>query len=188
MSFDVRRLRPGDLVVGASGAALLILLFALKWYEHGSPAGANGWHTIAHLRWLLLATGVIALGTAALTATQRTPALPVAAGVLTTVVGVLAVIWLVYRVLISPPGANSHGDVDPGAYLSLVAGAGVVLGGWWSIRDESPGRVPTPPPGAPGSSTAAEIRPAPPAGEAPPSSPPSGSPGGERPGPGAAPA
>jgi hypothetical protein len=171
MSFDVRRLRIGEVVFGGSGVALILLLFAVRWYAHGSATGSNGWHTIAHLRWLLLGTGVVAVGAVLITATQRTPALPVAAGVLTTVVGALALIWLVYRVLISPPGTNELSDVSPGAYLSLVAAAGVVLGGWWSIRDESPGRVPVPPPGAPGSSRAREVRPAPPAGAASPAGP-----------------
>ncbi len=145
--FQPRRLRLGEVVAGASGALLLIFLFALKWYALGGSlsqtaphVGAatswTGWSGLNHLRWFLLLTSLAALALAFFQASQRAPAIPVTLSVVVTVLGVLSVLALIYRVLISPPSGADVGQ-RPGAYLGLVAAIGIVYGGYRSMREEA---------------------------------------------------
>lgn len=145
--FELRRLRSGELIAGGSGVLLLIFLFALKWYAVGaslSPTLANlgratswtGWSGLNHLRWFLLLTILAALALAFFQAAQRAPAIPVALSVIVTVLGVLSVLALIYRVVINPPSGSDVGQ-RPGAYLGLVAAAGIAYGGYRSMRAEA---------------------------------------------------
>jgi hypothetical protein len=161
MSFDVRRLRSEDYLLAVSGIALIVLLFATSWYSRAGLTGRSGWDTVSHLRWLLLLAGVMAGASALVTASQRSPALPVASEVAILIVGAVAFLWLAVRILIDQPGGGSLGDVTVAGYLSLVACAGVAVGGWLAVRDESPGRIPAPTDGEAGG---IPVRPAPPAG------------------------
>src|SRR5207237_9334281 len=72
---DLRRLRLGEIVAGASAALLLVFMFALPWYgltsnlsetasHEGAPTSWNGWNGLLSLRWLLLVTIVAALALA----------------------------------------------------------------------------------------------------------------------------
>jgi len=103
---------------------------------------------------LLLAV-VIALGLA-LALTQvvgRGPALPVAIGVATATLALVATILVAYRIL-NQPGPNDALTVGAGAWLGLVSVAAVALGAWRSLGDErarpvdppapAPERRPTP--------------------------------------------
>jgi hypothetical protein len=160
MSFDPRRLRAPDFLSAAAGVALLVLLFGASWYRRGGLDGLDGWHTFSHLRWVLLIAAVLALGSGLLTATQRSPALPVAVDVFMFVVSLITLGWLVYRVLIDQPAGNGLGDVEVGGWVGLAAGVALLAGSWSSLGDESPGRIPDP---SDGPSVPTEIRPAPPA-------------------------
>jgi hypothetical protein len=146
-SFDISRLRQGEKIAGGSAAALLIVLFVFKWFGY-KGAGANfagslginlsltGWQSITLTRWLILITIIIALGTAFITATQRTVALPVAGSVMTAAGGIVITILVFYRVVISHPGSNSLIGAKFGAYLGLLFCIGIAVGGWRSMQDE----------------------------------------------------
>lgn len=175
MDLDPSRLRRGEWVAGIGGVLLLVFVFALPWYEVRAPyrvtntlAGGNtspnGWTALSHVRWLLLIAALAALALAWLQATRRAPALPVSFSVIVTVLALIAVLVLVYRVLINEPGADSIVDQRPGAYLGLASGIAILYGGFASMRQEGieerdgPGEIPVASldqPGAPPSSTPA---------------------------------
>jgi hypothetical protein len=144
---DLRRLRPGEWVALAAGVALLAALF-LPWYGTTVAVGdsgvelratLSGWRSFAVIDVLLAAIALVAIALWLLQATQGGPTGPVAAGVLTVVLGALAVLLVAFR-LVDQPGPNELFGLRAGAWLGLAA-AGQDAGGWLSLRDErSPGR------------------------------------------------
>lgn len=134
MTFDVSRLRKGEVVAAAGALLLLVVMFALDWY-----GAANGWQAHTVLRWLMLLTILAAFALAFLTATQRTVAVPVTIAVIVSALSALLTVLLAYRVLLNEPGPNDLVDVQLGAWLGLLASALIAYGGYLSMRDE---RVP----------------------------------------------
>ena len=127
---DLTRLRSGELLAGASAVALLVLLFA-DWF-----AGESAWETMTIARVVVVAAVLMALALVVLTITARPVATPVAAAVVTVGVAGLALALVVYRVVINEPGPNAIVELDPGAYLGLLAVLGVTAGAWRTIGDE----------------------------------------------------
>jgi cytochrome bd-type quinol oxidase subunit 2 len=138
MDIRLRRLRRGEVIVGASALLLLVFVFALTWYEQRTVAGEHtftGWQGLPTARWLLLVTIVAALALVYFQAARRTPAIPVTLSVVVTVLALLTAIALIYKVLINPPGPSSV-DVKVGAYLGLVSSLALLYGGFASMRRE----------------------------------------------------
>jgi hypothetical protein len=147
MELDLGRLRRGELIAAGSAVLLLVVMFLLKWYGVGGVVGAfaaragisasvNGWHALTILRWLMLLTIIAALALAYLQASQPSPALPVSASVIVTVLGALLTILLIYRVLINEPGPDNLVDPKPGAFIGLLSAVGITYGGYASLREE----------------------------------------------------
>jgi hypothetical protein len=148
LSIDPRRLRRGEIVAGAGGALLLVFLFTPAWYalngtlrqtagELGAGSSWNGWWGLAGLRWLVLATILVALALAWFQAAQPAPAIPVTVAVLVTVLGGLSAVAVVYRILAGPPSGGSLLHQRAGPYLALVAAIATAYGGYASMREES---------------------------------------------------
>jgi uncharacterized membrane protein HdeD (DUF308 family) len=132
-------MRSGELLA-LLGAALVIFALTRPWYE---SAGRNlsAWDTFGPAVALLMLAAAGALVLAVATVAERSTALPVAAGVWSTTLGIIGVVAAVVRVLERPEHANG---LCAGAWLAL-AGALLILGGsWQSMRDERPGRYPPP--------------------------------------------
>src|SRR5205809_3388932 len=104
----LNRLRPGEAIAGACGVLLFAVMFA-PWYEiGGNVSGPNGdvlraaaarrgvdlsrdaWQSFGFTDVVLLLAVLAAIGLVLLTFTERSVALPVAASVIVTVLGVLA--------------------------------------------------------------------------------------------------
>jgi cytochrome c biogenesis protein CcdA len=140
------RLRTGELIALVSAIALAVLL-ALDWFFLSTPDARVGAHEsgIRSLGWfaaLLIVTAILlALALAFTTATQRAAtAFPVVLSVLTTTLGALAFLAILLR-LIAQPGlgidvGNADVDIEPPAFLGLVAAAGIAYGGWRTMADE----------------------------------------------------
>jgi hypothetical protein len=139
MGFDASRIRWPEWVVGVAGAALAASMLLLPWFSVAGPPGpqpgaayeVDGWDGLQHGRWLLLVTIVLALASLIAQATRRAPAVPVTLAVLASWSGGLSVAWLIYRVIIDPPGGR-----EVGGWIGLIAAAAIAYGGYRSVRLE----------------------------------------------------
>ena len=159
---ELSRLRQGDLVAGIGGVALLVVMF-LDWYAAGGSArfqgqeidislGFNAWQAFSITDLILALTALSGSALAVLTASRRSPALPVALSVITTTLGALATLLVFYRIL-NQPGPNEFIEVKYGAFLGFLCALAMTVGGMRSMRDESGEDAPMP----------TDLRPAPPA-------------------------
>jgi hypothetical protein len=192
---DFSKLRTGELIAGVCGVLLLIVMF-FSWYGIGGAAGSilgaanidttvNAWKAFDFIDLVLFVTALVAIGAAVLAASGRSVALPVAASVIVTVLGIIVTLLVLYRI-INQPGPNDVVDVKFGAYLGFLLCLGIAGGGFLAMADEgaTPGGVgrtgaaapppqPAPPPAAPPSGGEP-----PAAGESPPPPPSTPPPGG----------
>ncbi len=129
MQLRISHLRRGELIAAASAAVLLVVLFVLPWFG-SQHATRIGWQSLPVLRWLIVVTAVCGVLLAFFQQTRRAPALPVVMSVIVTALAVLTTILLVIRL---PTSADAP---EPGAYLGLVCAAAVIVGGFYSMRDE----------------------------------------------------
>jgi hypothetical protein len=128
---DLRRLRAGEWIAGISGLVLLVALF-LPWYS--DDAGSRtGWQALGALDVVLALVALFALAIPVVTALQRVPAVPLAHQSLTTIVGMLAGVLVLIRVLNMPDWADGR---EWGLWVALAAAVGVVAGGLRAMRDE----------------------------------------------------
>jgi hypothetical protein len=128
---DLRRLRAGEWLAGLSGLVLLVALF-LPWYA--DEAGSRtGWQALGALDVVLALVALSALAIPVVTAFHRVPALPLAHQSLTVLVGLLAVVLVLIRVLNMPDWADGR---EWGLWVALAATVGVVAGGLLAMRDE----------------------------------------------------
>ena len=165
---ELSRLRTADLVAGVGGAALLIVMF-LDWYSVrvfglgvNAEVGVNAWQAFSIIDVILALTALSGIGVAVLTASRRSPALPVAAGVITTTLGALATLLVFYRIL-NQPGPNEFLEVKFGAFLGFLSVLAVAVGGFRAIRDEEGEDAPVPTDVRPAPAPVSPSDPAPPA-------------------------
>jgi drug/metabolite transporter (DMT)-like permease len=129
---DVRRLRAGEWLATVAGIGLVFAL-ALPWYE-ADDGDVSGYEALTVIDILLVLVAAVAFTLAILQATQTSPALPVAFGVLTVVTGAIGTLLTLFRLIDEPAMADV--DVGEGAWLSLVAVVALTAGGWLSIKNE----------------------------------------------------
>ena len=138
MTFDLSRLRRGE-QVAAGAAVLLFILMFFDWYSVsvsagpiGFSVGGSAWQAFGLLDIYLFVVIVAAIGLAVLTATERSPALPVTGAVILTALAALGTLLVLYRLIDTPVG-NVPAGVDVGrtvwAFLGLIAVAAITYGG-----------------------------------------------------------
>jgi hypothetical protein len=143
---ELSRLRAGELIAAAGGVALLVVMF-LDWYAAGGTTevggqdieisvGFSAWEAFGITDILLALSALIAIGTAVITATRRSPALPVAGSVITSTAGGFATLLVLYRI-VNQPGPNEFIEVKFPAFLGFLCALAIAAGGWRSMRDES---------------------------------------------------
>lgn len=126
-----RRLRAGELI-SLIGVVLVIVSLLQPWYR--SAAGnLDAWETFGGAVALLIAAacGALALVISALSA--RSPALPVSLGVWCVLLGLIAVVAAVVRLLERPDHATG---LCAGAWLGLAGAVAILAGAAQSLRDE----------------------------------------------------
>ena len=143
MHFDASRLRWPEWLLAAGATLLLVSMFLLPWFAFPTfsgppgpplPGAANkvdGWHGLTQGRWLLLLAVLFALAAWFSQARRKAPAVPVTLALLAMWFGGLSVLWLVYRVIINPPGGR-----ELGGWVGLIAAVAVAYGGYRSVRME----------------------------------------------------
>jgi hypothetical protein len=147
---ELSRLRQGELIAAAGGVALLVVMF-LDWYVAGGIS-LTAWRVFTITDVVLALAGLAALGLAVLTASRRSPALPIAGAVVTTGLGIFATLLVFYRIL-NQPGPNEFIEVKLGAFLGFLCVLAIAVGGLRAMRDESGEDSPMP----------TDVHPAPPA-------------------------
>ncbi len=130
---SVRRLRSGELIA-LLGAILIVVALTRFWYE--APQGdLTAWNTFGPTIVLLILAAAGGLWLALATVTERTTALPVAAAVWGTLLGIVATIAAIVRLIERPDHATA---LCAGAWLAFVGALLVAVGCWQSMRDERP--------------------------------------------------
>ena len=133
-------------MLAALSAVALAVLLAFDWFFLSTPDARVGAHEsgIRSLGWfaeLLLIFAILsALALALFTVSHRAPGIPVTLMVVTTFLGVFAMIAIAVR-LIAQPGlgvdaGNADVEVELPAYLGLLAAFGIAAGGWRTMADE----------------------------------------------------
>jgi hypothetical protein len=141
------RLRQGALITAGSALVLLVVMFATKWYGVDEIPGrvatrtqvthaANAWQALTIVRWLMLATIVVAVGSVLLHGSQHAHGSKTNTGPLVAVLGSITAAVLIYRVLIDLPSAGSVVDQKLGAIIGLLAAVGIAFGGYESTLEE----------------------------------------------------
>jgi hypothetical protein len=144
---SVTQVRRGELLSATMAVLLAIDMFALKWFGMAGvpdPSAArpavstaeNAWDGLTIVRWALLATVLVTLGSVVLHASQRAHGTKTDTSLIVTALGVLATALLTYRVLISLPAPDEVIDQKLGAALGLACALGIALGGLESIREQ----------------------------------------------------
>ena len=150
---ELSRLRPGEMIAGAGGVVLLVVMF-LDWYAAGGQTqvqgqdfeisfGFNAWQAFSVTDLILALTAATGIALAVLTASRRSPALPVALSVVTSTLGIFATLLVLYRIL-NQPGPNDFVEVKFGAFLGFLAVLAIAAGGYRSMRDEEGPDAPMP--------------------------------------------
>jgi len=124
-------LASGELVGAISGLGLLVASF-LPWYSAGGE-DVTAWQAFSVIDLLMAAASIAALGLAVVVIASLSVSYPAAGSAISTGFGALALILIAYR-LINPPGGEDV-DREIGAWLGLLAAAGIVLGGYLSMQE-----------------------------------------------------
>jgi Na+-transporting NADH:ubiquinone oxidoreductase subunit NqrE len=127
--------RSGELLA-AAGVICVVVALLEPWYQ-GPSGQLDAWDTFGPAVALLLAATSAALALIVATVTERTVALPVALAVWTVLLGLIAVIAAIVRVLERPQHSTG---LCIGAWLALIGAVAILLGAWQALRDERPGR------------------------------------------------
>jgi hypothetical protein len=144
---DLTRVRGGEWIAGGASLALLLCTFLLPWYgltsvfaptarTLGLKTTVDGWNSLETLRWLIVLTALVGIAVVLAQASRPGPALPVALTVITTVLGMLLLLGLIYRVLISQPGGTMFTEAKAGGYAGLFFALTIVGGCYLSLRED----------------------------------------------------
>jgi hypothetical protein len=128
---DLRRLRAGEWIAAAVGAALIVSLF-LPWYGAGEGE-ASAWEAFTVIDLVLALVGASGVAVLLVTASQRVPAVPVALAAFVTLFALIGLVLVLTRLANLPGGFDGR---EGGLWLGLAANLGIVAGGALAMRDE----------------------------------------------------
>jgi hypothetical protein len=129
----MKRVASGELVGAVSGLGLLVVSF-LPWYSAGGQ-DVTAWQAFSVTDIVMALAALTALSVGVVAFGRLSVSYPVAGSTVTTGLAGVALLLIAYR-LIDPPGS---GDIDReiGAWLGLLAAAGVTWGGWLGMQEPS---------------------------------------------------
>jgi hypothetical protein len=152
---DVSRLRQGERIAAGSAIALILIMFIFDWFGvkfsgstaagvFGAEGSRNAWGSFSVIDLILFVTVVAALAMAYFSGSGQSVSLPIALSAIVAGLGILSVLLILFR-LISPPDLGlpsaafdqglSH-TRKIGAFLGLIAAAGVAYGGYMAMQEE----------------------------------------------------
>jgi hypothetical protein len=144
---DLTRLRTGEKITAISGIALILIMFIFDWFglRFGPfEATGNAWDAYSVTNWVLLITGLGAIGVGYLSATRQQLNLPVAGSAIVAALGALSVL-LIFISILSPPDFGSSVDLSGtgishtrkiGVYLGLIAAIVLTYGAYLAMQEE----------------------------------------------------
>jgi hypothetical protein len=166
------------MIAAVSALLLLIVMFIFTWFSvdigstdllgaAGVDTGANAWQAFGFIDIVLFVTILVAVGGAFMSANAQSVNTPVAISAITTLLGILSVLLILYRI-IDPPGPGDFSDTFDlsvsrgiGVWLGLILAGGIAYGGWRAMQEEGAtfgefidrgqGGPPPPPPPPPAS-------------------------------------
>jgi len=185
---ELDKLSTGERIAAVSGILLFIFMTFFDWYgvevsgvggfSGAVPGGGNAWDALDVIPIFLMLAIVVAIGVAIVRLTDADLEPPVSMNAIVAVLGALAVLLILYRIVDTPGGGDFGGvSVDLtlklGIFLSLLSAAGIAYGGWSAMREEGMtfsdqadrlgGQEPPPPPPAGGTQQPPPPPPPPPA-------------------------
>jgi len=147
---DLRRVRASDWAAGFFGAALIGLLWA-PWY-HAFPPGIPGgfffdrarppmgnwtaWQSMAVNDVIFLIAGLLGIWVVVATATHSTAAVPIAASVFAGLVGMVASVLAIIRLIWPPDLGPGPTDRAVGVWLGAIAVIGMTVTALLSMHSE----------------------------------------------------
>lgn len=152
---DTSRISFGEMVAAVSAIILLIIMF-LPWYGVSAEAGgfeasanANAWEAFGFIDILLFLAILVTLGLVAARATGNMPStLPAPAGLIIAIVGLIAAVLILFRILSIPgPSVDIEGvelGRKIGIFLGLLAAGGIAFGGYTAMNERAAGHDATP--------------------------------------------
>lgn len=133
---DLRRLRKGEWIIGASGLILIVSLF-LPWYRVESASlDVTAFEAFSVFDILLVVLAVCGIALVVVVAAQEAPAMGIATEALLTLFAGAVTILLVFRVLNVPGDLEGGGEATAFAWIGLAAAFGVFAGSLVAMRDE----------------------------------------------------
>jgi hypothetical protein len=154
---DSSKLGVGEIVAGISALALFLFMF-LPWYGIDSVGGfgvsggdANAWEAFSFIDILLFLVAVLVVGLVIAALAEATPDLPAPPAQVIAIAGVVALLLILFRLVVTPDVDTAGVDVDIdlgrkiGIFLGLVAAGGIAYGGWRAMSETAPA-PPTPTP------------------------------------------
>lgn len=146
---DVDRLSTGEKIAGASAVLLFIFMF-FDWFTAEASGGdglfsvsvgGNAWEAFDLIDLFLLVTVVVAVAVVVVRVSDAVFEPSVSMNAVVAVLGGVAVLLILYRIVDPPGGGEVAGvsiDVSPavGAFLGLIAAAGVTFGGYRGMQEE----------------------------------------------------
>jgi hypothetical protein len=148
---EVDRLSTGEKVSAASAVLLFIFMF-FDWFGakvEGVPgfsgsieAGGSAWDALDVIPIFLMLAIVAAVGVAVIRLTDADVEPPVSMNAIVAVLGGLAVLLILYRIIDPPGGGDAIAGVGVditlklGIFLGLLAAAGIAYGGYSAMQEE----------------------------------------------------
>jgi len=139
---DSSRLRTGEIVAGSGGVALFVFLF-FDWFSGGaeltgsagnlelSTAGISGWNALSDLPgFLIILSAVSGIALAILAATGQRINIPVRRGMITALLGTLAILLILWRMVAGTP------TLKLGIFLGLAAAIAIAVGALMALAED----------------------------------------------------
>jgi hypothetical protein len=141
---DTSRLRTGEIVAGIAGLSLFVFLF-FDWFGGGaevsgslangtailSHPGISGWDALADLPgFLIISSGVAGIALAYLAVAGQRLNIPLRRGMITALLGALAVLLILWRMLAGSP------TLKIGVFLGLAAAIAITAGALMALAED----------------------------------------------------
>jgi len=148
---ELDRLSAGEKIAGVSAILLFVFMF-FDWFGFevsGVPAfsgtveggGGSAWDALDVIPIFLVLAVIAAVGVVVVRLTDADLEPPVSLNTIVAVLGALAVLLILYRI-VDPPGGGSYGGVPVDTtlkvsiFLGLLSAVGIAYGGYSAMREE----------------------------------------------------